>query len=282
LFLRKGGEAGRAKLAPLCYDTVMIRTRDFLLFLISVAFLIVVIGVEFIKDTKEVYLNNNHKSFTFSTADTDDPVTFSATVTSVSDTRAEKLIALRQALTEQDLIISKPEPEEPTTTDKIAIKKDEVIMPINSIQLCKNYHPAFIPWTTAKILSEEREGVRVFYSLPMVNAVGTSTQFELETVHAVLPIREIPSNKPLCISGDVIGIAKDGSLIKNNEQKIYSVFGETTIIGYALDGFPIYGLSQNHQTDVCGGIMIDGSYRYYLNKDREGILGCFSGIPATL
>ena len=133
--MRYAGEAGRAKLARLCYDIVMIRTRDFLLFLISVAFLIVVIGVEFIKDTKEVYLNNNHKSFTFSTADTDDPVTFSATVTSVSDTRAEKLIALRQALTEQDLIISKPEPEEPTTTDKIATKEDKDIIPINSIQL---------------------------------------------------------------------------------------------------------------------------------------------------
>ena len=260
----------------------MIRTRDFLLFLISTAFLIVTIGVEFIHDAKDVYRDYNYKSFTFSTTDNNDPVTFSATVTTVPDTKAEKLVALRLALAEQDLIISQPEPEEPTTTNDITIKEDEAIMPTNSIQLCKNYHPTFIPWTTAKILNEEREGVRVFYSLLTANTTGTSTQFESETVYAILPIREIPLNKPACISGDVIAIANDGSLIRNNEQKIYGVFGETTIIGYALDGFPIYGLSKKYQTDVCGGILIDGSYRYYLNKDREGILGCFSGIPITL
>ena len=80
---------------------------------------------------------------------------------------------------------------------------------------------------------------------------------------------------------DVIGIALDGSLIKNNEYSLYSIFREETLIGYALDGFPIYGQSEV-STDECGGILADNQYRYYLSKERKAVLYCYSGTPVEI
>ena len=58
-----------------------------------------------------------------------------------------------------------------------------------------------------------------------------------------LPSRTMPAASPSCIGSDVIGIANDGSLIRNDELSLYGVFGSETRIGYALDGLPIYGIT---------------------------------------
>ena len=67
-----------------------------------------------------------------------------------------------------------------------------------------------------------------------------------------LPVRNIPSGGTTCISTDVIGIATDGSLIRNNEAGVYGIFGANTLVGWALDGFPIYGSSIQLATCVEG------------------------------
>jgi hypothetical protein len=59
-----------------------------------------------------------------------------------------------------------------------------------------------------------------------------------------LPLPFGPQGKT-CLSYDVVGVALDGSLIRNNEHSLYQVFGSETLIGYALDGFPIYGLNKS-------------------------------------
>ncbi|PJC55911.1 hypothetical protein CO026_03205 [Candidatus Kaiserbacteria bacterium CG_4_9_14_0_2_um_filter_41_32] len=258
----------------------MIRTRDFLLFLISVTFLLVAIGTELVKNAQIDLVENQPEIFTFFDQE---PTSYSAEVIAVPDTKSEKLAALRLALVEYDSIISAPLKEEVVADEIIPPPDTTVVAPAKVvIQLCKNYRPGFVPWTTDKIFSEEREGVRIFFTKSSLHEPSLTSTVSDEVVYAVLPIRSLPLTKSTCINGDVIGIALDGSLIRNAEQKTYGVFGEATMIGYALDGFPIYGVASSKDTDVCGGIIVESSYRYYLDKKRDGILGCFSGIPVTL
>ena len=96
-----------------------------------------------------------------------------------------------------------------------------------------------------------------------------------------LPINSVQSNTKTCLKTDIVGIALDGSLMRNGEDKIYKIFGGETLLGYALDGFPIYGLN-TEETDSCGGTSVLGAYRYYLSDKRAGLIGCFSGSPIEL
>ena len=106
--------------------------------------------------------------------------------------------------------------------------------------------------------------------------VGTTT---VSVVRVTLPKLATLVSAKNCIPADIVGIALDGSLIRNNEYKVYGVFGEGTLVGYALDGAAIYGQTSSLATDACGGTVIDGVYRYYLSDERDGILGCYSGTP---
>jgi hypothetical protein len=96
-----------------------------------------------------------------------------------------------------------------------------------------------------------------------------------------LPTRTTPSTNPTCLASDVIGIATDGSLIRNNEVGLYGIFGADTLIGYALDGFPIYGAGVG-AVDACGGVVVSGVYRYQIQLKNETIINCFAGTPVSL
>jgi hypothetical protein len=69
--------------------------------------------------------------------------------------------------------------------------------------------------------------------------------------------------------------------------------GGDTLVGYALDGFPIYNPLPGSKDDIdaaldaCNGLTVDGQYRYYartqdqVGSGRNYLLGCFSGVPTT-
>lgn len=49
-----------------------------------------------------------------------------------------------------------------------------------------------------------------------------------------------------------------------------AIAAPTTMVGYALDGFPIYGPVANQSTlDSCNGRMVNGSYRYHLRTAAQ-------------
>jgi hypothetical protein len=129
------------------------------------------------------------------------------------------------------------------------------------------------------------EGSRVFYRtieqdiVTLPNAEVTPDAYRVAVLQ--LPIQSFLTIAPNCLTSDVVGIAHDGSLIRNSEGGLYGVFGEGTMIGYALDGHPIYGVSEA-ALDTCGGRMEGGEYRYYLSDERETILNCFVSVPAAL
>jgi len=81
------------------------------------------------------------------------------------------------------------------------------------------------------------------------------------------------------------------------------------IVGFALDGFPIYSNPQGRYRsgyqrigdptsqvwrayawqagdattlDACNGTTVDGTYRYYVTDAFPYIIGCFAGTPATV
>jgi hypothetical protein len=152
-------------------------------------------------------------------------------------------------------------------------------------QYCLEYQPYMGAWPRSGVELEMAEGARLVFeeTLPEMVLAGSTTveQAPSRSVLLQLPVTTLPASMPSCLQTDVIGIAKDGSLIRNNEVGLYGIFGSDTIVGYALDGFPIFGMSIE-RTDQCGGAIVAGQYGYYLSAERTEIVHCFAGQPVSL
>ena len=83
-----------------------------------------------------------------------------------------------------------------------------------------------------------------------------------------------------CIAHDVVGISTTGELIANADAPRYAGYSAATLVGYALDGFPIYGPQSSAQLDACGGTSEGEGYRYHIRSVESFVLGCFAGTPA--
>ncbi len=260
----------------------MLRTRDFLLVLVSVVFLVIAIAATLLSRGAEAP-GTETVTFTDVVATT----SYSAQLDTTDEglNRAQRLAEMRAKIAASGLVtITEPvEPEEPTgmPTNSPA----EVVEAGEELR-CPGYAPYFASWPATEIEVAVTEGVRRYYvQQSMSEAVGSSTgstsaQVATQTL-AQIPARPTMNAFPQCLESDVIGIAIDGSLIRNNEASLYAIFSENTLIGYALDGYPIYGLSDK-TTDVCGEISAAEGYRYQLSQSRDVIINCFIGTPATL
>lgn len=149
---------------------------------------------------------------------------------------------------------------------------------VATLLLCPTYRSVVPTWQPGTVTFEVIEGARVLQS-----SVTDPFNPTLETtvVHLQLPLQTSADTITSCIPYDVIGVALDGSPILNSERDVYAIFGSETLIGYALDGFPIYGMSDS-TADACGGLVSSGQYRYHLSPERETILHCFAGNPVGL
>lgn len=207
--------------------------------------------------------------------------------TTEAPNRESRLEALRNKIAQSGVVADtssptseEPAPEdtsEPTDTPAAGTVADE-----ENEQRCGNYHQGGAGWDSRGLLIDEVEGGRLIYrEVPGDPLASTSEPVVNKDIVLQLPVRSVPSPTHSCIASDVIGIAKDGSLIRNTEVGVYRVFGQETLVGYALDGFPIYGAS-NITTDDCGGRMVAGQYRYQLSTNRERILNCFASSAVTI
>lgn len=266
----------------------MIRTRDFLLLLTSGAFLVVAIGTTWVTSERPVAVD------VLADWESVAPAAVGEAVIEAPPTldREERLAHLRAAVADYDLSNLRPSAPEPavesttTTSDGTALteQSDEDDVEAESAKplRCADYQPDTTSWPTAPVKLSVAEGTRLV-TIPdpgapaAVSASGTPS----ETILAQLPIRQWPTARPSCLPSDVVGIAQDGSLIRNDELALYQIFGADTVIGYALDGFPIHGAS-SRPTDRCGGAIVNGQYGYYLSTERPVVLGCFSAPPTSL
>ena len=247
----------------------MIRTRDFILFLAAVAFLVLAIGFEVIQTIFVSPFDVDREVPEFSGGEGSSP---EAEVIVAADTRSERIAKLKEIIGSVTTPVTSEMIEEIVVTETATTSVVESDGPL----LCSTYLMYSGTWSPNGITITEREGVRIFHE----SAIGTSTD-GIGVIRIILPMREFPSPTPVCLPSDVVGIALDGSLIRNNEQATYGVFGEATVVGYALDGFPIHGAS-TVSTDSCGGTITPSGYRYYLSSERDSVLGCLAAPAVPL
>lgn len=247
----------------------MFRTRDFILLFSTIMFLMMAIGTTLIN---QGWANDSSKTATLNPETQQQYVATIAGSAEIS--RAERITQMRSKIS-QESFVSEVLPEEveqeeleATTTGEVA---DDQLM---GVVQCPAYRPYVSFWDARGLSLVESEGARVLTR-------GEVSSTSIPEVALQLPAPVVPSNNPSCLGSDVIGIANDGSLIRNDEMPLYSIFGSETLLGYALDGFPIYGTGVA-EADSCGGLMVGGQYRYQLNSSRQTVLNCFAAAPVNL
>jgi hypothetical protein len=260
----------------------MIRTRDFLLIFSAIMFLLTAIG-----GTVFGRIHTNVQTATVIEFVTDTREEFSAEIPqSETISREDRLLSMRQKIADseaQPWLEVEPEPiiSEVTVSDEDEENQQDIVVGISK---CSNYFTYRGVWAPQEIQSSVSEGARIFYREIIVSTPQDSTSSPTELQQEVilqLPLYPLINTQSSCLSSDVVGIAQDGSLIRHNESGLYSVFGESTLIGYALDGFPIYGVT-DVATDECGGVVLAGEYRYHLSETRDSVLQCFRATPTPL
>jgi len=258
----------------------MIRTRNFVLVLLSLVFVFLAFGI-----TSLTAVSKSVSSISLWVSDSIGMETdYTGEVPPEPDEREERLASLRakvaERLTGTDVATAPTPTSEPLPSDAEATSTPSTEAVVNT---CSWYTPLTIAWSPSTITQENREGMRVYFEAgPATIDPNTGLTVPSEVVRARIPLRTGPSGTSACLSSDVIGIAVDGSLIRNDEKALYTVFGGDTLVGYALDGFPIYGVTPGVSTDQCGGAVVGGTYRYVLDGERAGLINCFGGAPITL
>lgn len=260
-------------------------TRDFALFLGLVAFLISGITATVARDVS--WGVQNAAVVTFADEMVVEEAMSAVVSPPAADMRKERIVQLTRKV--RDFLSTAPStPEEEVVVTETS---REVLVPVaGTVLTCQEYGQSDPLWVPQGLQFEVVEGALLVFRerenllSPEMVATGTVVSREPLIEREVvlqLPHRLFRASQDTCIATDVVGIALDGSLIRNHEQAAYGVFGSETLIGYALDGFPIYGVA-DFTTDTCGGSDQEGEYRYYLHKDRPGVLGCFAATPVVL
>lgn len=257
----------------------MIRTRDYFLWLLVVAFAVITTGHILIKQ----FVDSGDElppqpEFVTTTS------TQGAVVSNQDDmmSRAERLALLRQKiLVGGEIISAKPESE---AVAEAETDEDKDIPESAGEIRCSNYQKVTSAWQSHGVVNEFREGARVYYRLTTTAPVASSSSSVAtvtEEIVAQLPAPfSIPKNQN-CIASDVIGIATNGALIKNSDIEFYKIFSASTLVGYALDGYPVYG-SGTGVRDACGGVVVNNQYRYQISSEAKTIINCYAGKSIQL
>lgn len=261
----------------------MFRTRDFVLFFTTIIFLVSAIGITILSQ-----VGTEARQNTLLPKETKEITNVDAVVLSSNeevDTKESRIERLKRKI-EESGVVSYSEPEEDMFVSTGQTEDNTVLPSEQTVQLCANYSEStFFNWNPTDITVQEVEGVRQYFTTKSVEVASTTastTDLVVEkTVKLVLPVATMPIGGSTCLSSNIIGVAVDGSLMRNSEVGLYGIFSSETLLGYALDGFPIYGVGQS-LTDECGGRTVGGQYRYELSVDRETLISCYSGTPQTI
>ena len=259
----------------------MPRTRNFVLLLISVFVVIAGVLAYTVPHLQLSLRSSTAVATAIAPVLGNKEVTYGADVPPNTDDRAARLADLKAKLAERTSVVATDtSPEAPVVVPAISPKPVATTSPtkVTEVQKCSGYAPAAISWTASQIVMHEQEGVR-FYTQTVVDPTSSSTH---DILRVRIAERTWPLGSPSCLPNDIVGIATDGSLIRNGDLALYKVFSGTTEIGYSLDGYPIYGVTSGVETDSCGGAMVAGAYRYLVDAKRGAILTCFAGIPAMV
>lgn len=266
----------------------MIRTRELVVFLSCCLFLLGAIALTLSFDTTSAPAGQAASVSSVAFADPDDPTVSDGDEESADNTTT--LASMRERI-RSFRATGGVDSDQFVMADRVAVETEEAAATTSaadsvteSVRQCTDYAPYTGSWPRG-VLVDEREGARIVYVPDDEVGAGSATNTPsggIEDVLLQLPVQTTPRLGTSCVGSDVVGVAQDGSLIRNGEADIYGIFTDSTVVGYALDGFPIYGQNDSIPTDECGGAMLGGQYGYVLQSDRDVVVHCFSGTPAQL
>lgn len=208
----------------ICYDVCMVlNTRNFLLYLLCVGFLVIAITFTAIN-------GKSRQSATVVLSETIPGIeveyTAEAVVAPTLD-RATKLSNMREkVLALGGSVISDPEDVSADIPEEVPLDT-AVVETKDGMSLCFDYQEDIRVWNPGKVNFKVVEGARILYREIMVPVlIASTTELRLEQESLLqLPLRSQPLPIESCLRTDVVGIALDGSLIRNNEQSLYAIFG---------------------------------------------------------
>lgn len=258
----------------------MVRSRDFLLFALVLVFLCAGIGItvthDLVTERKQMagimevdFTNQGEGEYT-------------ATAVGSQIDRSSNIAKLREKIA-AGLGLSQGEPVL-TSVVEAPVNQDEPVTD-RQPQHCAGYDnsPTILStWPNFGVTTTFVEGVRLVQVAEVVGDTGSSTRPALtEGTLIQLPATQLRRVNDTCIDSVVVGIDTNGRLIRNGDTTRYAGYTEFMLVGYARDGFPIYGFKGSTAgLDACGGKQEVTGYRYYLRDTEDFVLGCFAGKPA--
>ena len=262
----------------------MIRTKDLLLFLLTIFFLGIAISV-----TLSVHhvrgTGNQNQDVSFGTSEITE---FAADEPFKQSDRASEIERLRLKLAEHTSIISAVPSVETPESPKEANAEDAVLgrcdVTDDSLFFARTW-----PLQDVSVLTEEGARVIVHLTTEEVSQVVTGTtssttvaitQQEIKTPLLQLPLLPTSDGDSHCLPSEIIGVTLEGELIFNGDVILYGAYGSNDLIGYARDGFPIYGPFDG-EVDVCGGYESATGYRYAALSSPAKFINCFKAQPQS-
>jgi hypothetical protein len=259
----------------------MLRTRDLILFIFTIFFLVIAITATLASNASTASINLVAFNQATNTSN------FEVSTPEVGLDRQSVIARLRARLQDStERIEPSPSVEAPVVAE---VPVEEEV----GLQRC--LYPddalAMVPrWPLANVSVKVQEGARsVFVSETVVvpsapSETASSTQDE-EVVTTVVSLIQLPAfpvklADVSCIPSEVVGVTNGGILMFNGDVNSYRKIPESALIGYARDGFPIYGVYEG-AVDQCGGYDHPSGYRYTISTERDYILGCYVGSPAS-
>jgi hypothetical protein len=270
----------------------MLRSRDLFIFAGIIILLALGIGLTLIFDSSSTLFTTLTSFEGTPSAST----TFSASTDTQAVDREGTIARLRKLLSQAD-ISNTPSPSvEEVHTDVQTATTSSTGFDVSNptVMMCPGPDDTLLAsqnWPLQDTAIIVKNGTRIVVHTSVteetVTNSGTSTASSTQTSPFVSPVLtsllrmpEYPPvlDAPSCVHGEIVGVTQSGFLIANKDAVSYKGRGADDLIGYARDGFPIYGVYDG-EVDSCGGYTKNGSYRYSIAKDRNFILGCFVGLP---
>jgi len=141
-------------------------------------------------------------------------------------------------------------------------------------------------WPLADVQMSFQGNVRMAYIEQLVPDVPAIASSSVPTasepiIKSLLKMPLIPQKLPevTCVPSEVVGVTDKGILIFNGDVATYRKIHQDSLVGFARDGFPIYGV-YNGTVDACGGYDHPAGYRYTVSSERDYIIGCYVATPA--
>lgn len=200
-----------------------------------------------------------------------------ATPPTNEDQRQSTIERLRALIAQGDVIESSPSVEAAPVPESESVSVGDCAPAGTGIEIARQWPLENVSIST---VGAQRVVSHVEPIAATASASGTSLANGMNTVLLQLPISPSKQTEPVCLDSEIVGVTLDGSLIFNADVILYRATGAETLIGYARDGFPIYG-NYGGEVDQCGGYDGPGGYRYSVSGAGNAFVSCFVGQPQS-